>query len=55
MIIHMLLAYVTKYDRFTKELTQNLNLRKHLKLEYNVKSLNYIHHNCRFQTLFLFY
>ena len=29
--------------RFTKGLTQNLNLRTHLKLEYNIKSLNYIH------------
>ena len=28
--------------RFTKGLTQNLNLRTHLKLKYNIKSLNYI-------------
>ena len=26
--------------RFTKGLTQNLNLRTHLKIEYNIKSLN---------------
>ena len=29
-------------------LTQNLNLRTHLKLEYNIKSLNYIQKNFRF-------
>jgi len=28
--------------RFTKGLTQNLNLRTHLKLEYYIKSLIYI-------------
>ena len=41
--------------RFTKELTQNLNLRKNIKLEYNIKSLNYIQHNFRFQASFLYY
>jgi len=40
--------------RFTKELTQNLNLRTNLKLEYNVKSLNYIQQSFRFQASFLF-
>ena len=40
--------------RFTKGLTQNLNLRRHFKLEYNVKSLNYIQQNFRFQASFLF-
>jgi len=33
----------------------NLNLRTNVKLEYNVKSLNYIQQNFRFQALFLFY
>ena len=41
--------------RFTKGLTQNLNLRTNLKLEYNIKSLNYIQHNFRFQASFLYY
>ena len=40
---------------FTKGLTQNLNLRTHLKLEYNIKSLNYIQKNLRFQAWFLLY
>jgi len=40
---------------FTKGLTQNLNLRTHLKLEYNIKSLNYIQHNYNFQASFIFY
>ena len=31
--------------RFTKGLTQNLNLRTHLKLEHDIKSLNYIQQN----------
>jgi len=31
--------------RFTKGLTQNLNLSTNLKLEYNIKSLNYIQQN----------
>ena len=31
--------------RFTKELTQSLNLRKYVKLEYNINSLNYIQQN----------
>jgi len=38
----------------TKGLTRNLNLRTHLKLEYNIKSLNYIQKNLRFQAMFLF-
>jgi len=41
--------------RFTKGLTQNLNLRTHLKLEYNIKSLYYIQHYFRFQASFLYY
>jgi len=41
--------------RLTKGLTQNLNLRTHLKLEYNIKSLNYMQHNFRFQASFLYY
>ena len=40
--------------RFTKGLTQNLNLRTNLKLEYNIKSFHYIQHNFRFQASFLF-
>ena len=36
-------------------LTQNLNFRTPLKLEYNIKSLNYIQQNYRFQASFLFY
>ena len=39
--------------RFTKGLTQNLNLRTNLKLKYNIKSLNYIQPNFRFQASFL--
>ena len=35
--------------RFTKGLTQNLNLRTNLKLKYKIKSLNYI------QASFLYY
>jgi len=31
--------------RFTKGLTQNLNVRTNLELEYNIKSLNYIQKN----------
>ena len=38
---------------FTKWLTQNLNLRTHLKLEYNIISLNYIQQNFSFQASFL--
>jgi len=34
--------------RFTKGLTQNLNLCSHLKLEYNIKSLIYIQQNSSF-------
>jgi len=41
--------------RFTKGVTQNLNLRTNLKLEYNIKSLNYIQQNFRFQAWFLPY
>ena len=41
--------------RFTKGLTQNINLRTHLKLKYNIKSLNYIQSNLRFQASFLYY
>ena len=41
--------------RFTKGLMHNLNLRTNLKLEYNIKSLNYIQQNFRFQASFLFY
>jgi len=41
--------------RFSKGLWQNLNLRTHLKLEYNKKSLNYIQQNFSFQASFLFY
>ena len=33
----------------------NLNLRTNFKREYNVKSLNYIQHNFRFQASFVFY
>jgi len=40
---------------FTKGLTQNLNLRTNLKLEYNIKSLNYIQKNFSFQAWFLLY
>jgi len=36
---------------FTIGLTQNINLRKHLKLEYNMKSLNYIQQNFIFQAI----
>ena len=39
--------------RFTKGLTQNLNLCTNLKLEYNIKSLTYIQKNFRFQAWFL--
>jgi len=35
--------------RFTKGLAQNLNLRTHLKLEYNIKSLNNIQKKYIFQ------
>ena len=41
--------------RFTKGLTQNLNLRTNWKLKYNIKSLNYIQPNFRFQASFLYY
>ena len=41
--------------RFTKGLTQNLNLRTNLKLKYNIKSLNYIQPTFRFQASFLYY
>ena len=41
--------------RFTKGLTQNLNLRTNLKLKYNIKSLKYIQPNFRFQASFLYY
>ena len=40
---------------FTKGLTQNLNLRTYLKLEYNITSLNYIQQNLKFQAWFLLY
>ena len=48
------MAYTPTYEharlkatgyRFTKGLTQNLNLRTNLKLEYNKKSHNYIQQN----------
>jgi len=38
-----------------KGLMQNLNLRTNLKLKYNIKSLNYIQKNYRFQAWFLLY
>ena len=41
--------------QFTKGLMQNLNLCTNLKLEYNIKSLNYIQQNLSFQASFLFY
>jgi len=43
--------------RFTKfqGLTQNLYLRTFLKLEYNIKSLNYIQKNFIFHSWFLLY
>jgi len=34
--------YFVEMYHFTKGLTQNLNLPTNLKLEYNIKSLNYI-------------
>jgi len=40
---------------FTYGLSQNINLRTHLKLGYNKKSLKHIQQNFSFQTLFLFY
>ena len=42
-------------NRFTKALTQNVNLHTHLKVDYNIKSLNYIQKNYRFQASFLLY
>jgi len=48
------LKLFSSFYRFTKGLTQNLNLRTNLKLEYNVKSLNYIQQNFRFKASFLF-
>ena len=45
----------TALYRFTKGLTQNLNLRTNLKLKYNINSLNYIQPNFRFQASFLYY
>ena len=48
-------VYCTPGYRFTKGLTQNLNLRTYLKLKYNIKSLNYIQPNLRFQASFLYY
>jgi len=54
-----ILMYVTTERfpgyRFTKGVTQYLNLRTHLKLEYNIKSLNYIQKNFRLQAWFLLY
>ena len=41
--------------RFTKGLSQNLNLRTNLKLEYYIKPLIYIQQNSSFQASFLFY
>ena len=41
--------------RFTKGLTQNLNLRTNLKHKYNIKSPNYIQPTFRFQASFLYY
>ena len=38
-----------------KDLCKTLNLRTHLKLDYNKTSLNYIQKNYRFQALFLSY
>jgi len=43
------------HPRFTKGLTQNLNLRTNLKLAYNIKSLNYVQQNLSFLASFLFY
>ena len=40
---------------FIKGLPQNLNLDTNLKLKYNMKSLNYIQPNFRFQASFLYY
>ena len=43
--VEQLESIYTRYSsgyRFTKGLTQNLNLRTNLKLKYNIKSLNYI-------------
>ena len=42
-------------NRFTKGLMQNLNLLTHLKLKYNIKSLNYIQKSFRFQASILIY
>jgi len=36
---------VNVIGKITKALTQNLNLRTHLKLEYNINSLKYIQQN----------
>ena len=49
-----LIPYAPGY-RFTKALTQNLNLRTDLKHEYNIKSLNYVQQNSSFQATFLIY
>jgi len=48
-------ANLATWYRFTKGLTQNLNLRKHLKLDYNIKSLNPIQKNYNFHAWFLLY
>ena len=49
------LEFCQKKNVLLKGLTQNLNLRTHLKLEHNIKSLNYIQKNFRFQDWFLLY
>mgnify|MGYP007091345658 CR=1 FL=1 len=41
--------------RFIKGLTKNLNLRTNVKIEFNIKSRNYIQLNFCFQTSFLYY
>ena len=47
-------SYLPGY-RCTKGLTQNLNLRTNLKLQYILKSLNYVQQNLSFLASFLFY
>ena len=47
-------SYLPGY-RFTKGLTQNLNLHTNLKLKYILKSLNYVQQNFSFLASFLFY
>jgi len=47
--------YRDHFYRFTKGLTQNLNLRTNVKLEYNINSLNYIQQTFSVKASFLFY